>query len=101
MLELTVNGFDGATQTINEQPTDNDYRTTKPRISLAGDFAKHFAGVPGASGNMTPQAYSPSWPDLGEGMPGGSTRGSGTANVAKGQEIVSILHLVGAPITYR
>ncbi|WP_371164502.1 SdrD B-like domain-containing protein [Buchananella felis] len=98
--EMRVNGFDGATQTIAQQPTFNDHRISTAKISLTGDYGKYFAGAPGAPGNMTPQDYNPSWSSLGEGMPGGSTMGSGTANVARGQEIISVIHMVGAPITY-
>ncbi|MDO4791216.1 MAG: SdrD B-like domain-containing protein [Buchananella hordeovulneris] len=98
--DLKIGGFDGTVQAPDVQPTTNDYRTTISRVTVNGDFSKYFAGSPAAPGNMTPRQFNPPWASLGEGMPGGSTLGSGTANVARGQEIISMLLLRGAPITY-
>lgn len=95
--ELNITGFGPSDkQTISEQPRDNDYRVSRPKVSVDGSFAKLFVGVPGTPRNQKPAEFSPGDIWLGEGLPGGATVLSGLTTVAPTQEVISMMRTQGA-----
>ncbi|WP_205881446.1 hypothetical protein [Leucobacter coleopterorum] len=106
--DLSISGFTASDhETSADQPGPesanypgihwNDYRTTTPSVTLAGSFAKDFAGVPGTTGNMTAEEFTPG-NNYFEGPPGGAPLGSGGITVAPKQDVVSVLTVGGADI---
>lgn len=106
--DLSISGFTASDrQTSADQPGPdsatypgihwNDYRTTTPSVTLAGSFSKDFAGVPGTTGNMTAEEFTPGNHYF-EGPPGGAPLGSGGITVAPEQDVVSVLTIGGADI---
>lgn len=96
LSNLSINGFEPTDhETSADQPTWNDSRTGTGVLALVGSFGKAFIGVPGAAGNMTPAAFSPSYGAY-EGPPGGSTIRSGNITVAPTQQVISMLTVLGS-----
>ena len=106
--DLNITGFDGATENSDQQPNftatedgkANDYRSRDLKVELGNGFSKHFTGVPGLPGNMTPEEFYPGWSARGEGPPGGATLNSGAITVAPTQNILSQLLLTGSNTAY-
>jgi hypothetical protein len=96
--ELDINGFtDQDSQSIDDQPSWNDYRTTTPIIRLTGTMNKFFTGLPGELGNTSGIEFSPGFSTLGQG-PAGAQGGiyTGGVTVAETQRVASALHFVGS-----
>ncbi|WP_026460635.1 SdrD B-like domain-containing protein [Schaalia suimastitidis] len=87
-------------QTIANQYTGNDYRSSQYLITAGGGFSKNFGGVPGTANNLTPAEFDPADSWRAEGLPGGGTRNSGEITVAPGQEVISLLYTRGASPAY-
>ena len=95
--ELDIKGFVPGTdvETIADQPTFNDYRSTTPNISIGNGFSKYFAGVPGEPMNTPAAEFSKGDSALGSGLPGNTTYMSGGTTVAPDQKVQSQLLIVG------
>ncbi|MDO5084191.1 MAG: SdrD B-like domain-containing protein [Arachnia propionica] len=95
--ELDIKGFDPGSdvETLADQPTFNDYRSTTPNISIGNGFSKYFAGVPGEPMNTPASEFSRGDSALGSGLPGNSTYVSGGTTVAPDQKVQSQMLIVG------
>ncbi|MDO5067425.1 MAG: SdrD B-like domain-containing protein [Propionibacteriaceae bacterium] len=95
--ELDIKGFEPATdvETLADQPTFNDYRTSTPNITIGSEFTKYFAGVPGEPMNTPAARYIMGNSALGAGPPGDASYRSGGITVAPDQKVQSQMYILG------